>query len=61
MEKRNIVGDRMHWESGISRCKLLYIELKKKTIIHRINNKVFLCSTGNYNHYPVINPEWKGI
>ena len=32
MEKRNIVGDRMHWESGISRCKLLYIELKKNLL-----------------------------
>ena len=29
----------MDWESGISRCKLLYIEW--------INNKVLLYSTGN--------------
>ena len=34
------------WECGISRCKLLY---------NRINNKVLLCSTGNYSQYPVIN------
>ena len=34
------------WESGISRCKLLYIEW--------INNRVLLCSTGNYIQlYPV--------
>ena len=37
----------MEWEFGISRCKLLYIEW--------INNKVLLCSTGNYIQYSVIN------
>ena len=37
----------MDLEFGISRCKLLYIEW--------INNKVLLCSTGNYIQYPVIN------
>ena len=40
-------GGRMEWEFGVSRCKLLYIEL--------INNKVLLYSTGNYIQYPVIN------
>ena len=33
-------GIRMHWEFGINRCKLLYIE--------SINNRVLLYSTGNY-------------
>ena len=42
----------MEWEFGISRCKLLYIEW--------INNKVLLCSTGNYIQYSVINHNWKG-
>ena len=37
---------------GISRCKLSYIEW--------INNKVLLCSTGNYIQYPVINHNGKG-
>ena len=40
-------GERMGWELGISRCKLLYVGW--------INNKVLLCSTGNYIQYPVIN------
>ena len=46
-------GDRggMNWEFGISRCKLLYIEWT--------NNKVLLCSTGNYIQYPVINHNGK--
>ena len=39
-------GGRMEWEVGVSRCDLLYIEW--------INNKVLLCSTGNYMQYPVI-------
>ena len=34
---------RMEWEFGISRCKLLHIGW--------INNKVLLCSTGNYIFY----------
>ena len=34
------VGGRMDWEFGVSRYKLLYMEW--------INNKVLLCSTGNY-------------
>ena len=34
-------------EFGIGRCKLVYIGW--------INNKVLLCSTGNYIQYPVIN------
>ena len=37
----------MHWDFGISRCKLLYIE--------SINKKVLLYSLGNYIHYPMIN------
>ena len=45
------VGGGMDWEFGISRCKLLYIEW--------INNKVLLCSTGNYIQYPVINHNGK--
>ena len=40
-------GERMDWEFGISRCKLLYIEW--------INNKVLLHSTRNYIQHPVIN------
>ena len=43
------------WEtagkSGISRCKLAYIEW--------INNKVLLYSRGNYPQYPVINHNGK--
>ena len=44
-------GGGMDWEFGISRCKLLYIEWT--------NNKVLLCSTGNYIQYPVINHNGK--
>ena len=40
-------GGGMDWESGFSRCKLLYIGW--------INNKVLLYSPGNYIQYPVIN------
>ena len=40
-------GGWMDSEFGISRCKLLHIEW--------INNKVLLCSTGNYIQYPMIN------
>ena len=39
------------WEFGISRCKLLFIEL--------INNKVLLYSTGNSIQYPVTNHNGK--
>ena len=35
------------WESGISRCKLVYIR--------SINYKVLLYSTGNSIQYPVTN------
>ena len=38
-------GGGMHWEFGISRCKILYIEWI---------NKVLLCRTGNFIHHPVI-------
>jgi len=41
----------MGWESEVSRCKLLHIEL--------INNKVLLYITGNYTQYPVINHNGK--
>ena len=41
----------MHWEFGISRCKLSYIEW--------INNKVLLYSIGNYIQYPAINHNGK--
>ena len=33
-------GNRIDWEFGVRRYKLLHVE--------RINNKVLLCSTGNY-------------
>ena len=52
MENRMVVtkgegsGRGLNWEFEISRCKLIYIEW--------INNKVLLCSTGNYIQYPVI-------
>ena len=38
-------------EFGVSRCKLLHIEW--------VDNKVLLCSTGNYIQYPVINDNGK--
>ena len=44
-------GGGMDWESGISRCKLLYREW--------INNKVLLYSTRNYIRYPVIKHDGK--
>ena len=40
-------GGGMHWDFGVSRCKLVYTE--------RINNKVLLQSTGNYSQYTGIN------
>ena len=46
-------GERMDWEFGISRCKLLYIEW--------INNKVLVCNTGNYIQYPVISHNRKDM
>ena len=39
------------WEFGLGRCKPLHLEW--------INNKVLLCSTRNYNQYPVINHNGK--
>ena len=44
-------GGEMDWECGMSRCKLVYIKW--------INNKVLLCSTGNYTQYSVINHNGK--
>ena len=44
-------GRGLDWEFGVSRCKLVYTEW--------INNKVLLCSTGNYIQYPVINHNGK--
>ena len=40
-------GGGMHWEFGVSRHKLLYMEW--------INNKVLLYSTENKIQYPMIN------
>ena len=37
----------MDWEFGVGRRKLLYLEW--------INNKLLMCSTGNYIQYPIIN------
>ena len=42
-----------NWESGVSRCKLLYIG--------RINNKVLLYTTENYTQYLMRKPKWKRI
>ena len=44
-------GGGMDWNFGINRCKLLYIE--------HIDNKVLLCSLGNYIQNPAINPKGK--
>ena len=44
-------GGGMEWESGVSRCKLVYIGW--------INNKDPLYSTGNYIQYLVINHNGK--
>ena len=44
-------GGQMKWELGISRYELLYIGW--------INNKVLLCSTGNYIQYLMINHNGK--
>ena len=41
----------MDWESGISRCRLLSTEW--------INNKILLCSTGNYIQHLVTNHSGK--
>ena len=49
--RRRGSGGGKAWESGISRCKLVYIGW--------IHNKVLLCSTGNYIQYPVINRNGK--
>ena len=43
--------DGVEWETGVSRCKLLYTEW--------IYNKVLLCSTEKYIQYPVINNNTK--
>ena len=45
------VGERMEWEAGVSRCKLLYMEW--------INNKLLQYSTGNYIQCPMINHNGK--
>jgi len=42
--KEEGAGLRMEWESGVSRCKFLYIEW--------INDKVLLYSRENYIQYP---------
>ena len=51
MVARGSCGGGNDWEVGTSRFKLLYTEW--------INNKVLLCSTGNYIQYPVINHNGK--
>ena len=51
LAKREGIGGAMHWEVGVSRCKLLYIEW--------INNKFSLHSAGNYIQYPMINHSGK--
>ena len=45
-------GGSMDWEFGVSRCKLLQIEL--------MDNKVLLYSTENYIQCPGINHNGKG-
>ena len=42
--------ERMDWERGISRCKLLYIKWINKALLYR---------TGDYVQYPVINHDGK--
>ena len=44
-------GRGLDWESGISRCKLVYIGW--------INNKVLKYSTGNYTQYPDVSRNGK--
>ena len=44
-------GGGIDWKFGISRCKILHIGW--------INNKVLLCSTGNYFQYVVVNHNGK--
>ena len=44
-------GGGIDWKFGISRCKILHIGW--------INNKVLLCSTGNYIQYAVVNHNGK--
>ena len=53
LAKREGIGGAMHWEVGVSRCKLLYIEW--------INNKFSLYSAGNYIQYPMINHRYPVI
>ena len=45
------LGEGWQWEVGVSRYKLLYIEL--------IDNKFLLYSTGNFIQYPKINHNGK--
>ena len=52
MVAEGAVGRRgMDWESGVSRCKILYIEW--------INKKILLYNMENYNQYFVINHNGK--
>ena len=44
-------GERLYWESGISRCKLVYVEW--------IKNKILLYSAGYYIQYPMTNYDGK--
>ena len=45
------LGVGVDWESGISRCKLLYVEW--------IKNKVLLYTTEDYIQYPAINHKYE--
>ena len=44
-------GERLYWESGISRCKLVYVDW--------IKNKILLYSAGYYIQYPMTNYDGK--
>ena len=46
-------------ESGCGRDKLGVWDQQTQTTIYKINNKVLLCSTGNYIQYAVINHNGK--
>ena len=45
-------GGEMNWEFGVSRYELLHIEW--------IDNRVLICSTGDYIQYHVINQSGEG-
>ena len=49
--KRDKGGNELDWEFGVNRCKLLHLEW--------IDNKVLLCTTGNYVLAPGIDCDGK--